>query len=87
MSELVIKDSSGEDSSSDDELNLIKKEASNFNFKKMVQSSDKVDKRLLNQYLIQQAHRMGVPLGLKDIKFEKIAVDEKKEDEKEKEKR
>ena len=27
---------------------------------------------------------MGVPLGLKDIKFEKIAVDEKKEDEKEK---
>ena len=31
---------------------------------------------------------MGVPLGLKDIKFEKIAVDEEKEkEEKEKEKR
>ena len=30
---------------------------------------------------------MGVPLGLKDIKFEKIAVDEEKEIEKEKEKR
>ena len=64
MSELVLQESSALDasSSSDDELNLIKREASNYNFTKMIKSSDRVDKRLLDQYLIQQAHRMGVPL-------------------------
>ena len=68
MSELVLQESSDlNDSSSDDELNLIKKEASNYNFKKMITSENKVDKRLLDQYLIYQAHRRGVPLRLKDI--------------------
>ena len=67
MSELVLQESSDlNDSSSDDELNLIKKEASNYTFKKMIKSKDKVDKRLLDQYLIQQAHRRGVPLSFKD---------------------
>ena len=64
MSELVLRESSNlDDSSSDDELNLIKKEASNYNFKKMIKSEDKADKRLLDQYLIKQAHRIGVPLN------------------------
>ena len=67
MSELVLRESSNlDDSSSDDELNLIKKEASNYNFKKMIKSEDKVDKRLLDQYLIKQAHRIGVPLNFQD---------------------
>ena len=55
MSELVLHESSGvtNESSSDDELNLITKEASNnYNFKKMIKSSDKVDKNLIDQYLI-----------------------------------
>ena len=65
MSELVLKESSDENnSSSDDELNRKIKEASNYNFTKLIKSKDKVDKRLLDQYLIQQAHRIGVPLGL-----------------------
>ena len=50
MSELVLKESSSAlgTSSSDDELNLIKREASNYNFKKLIKSSDKVDKRLMD---------------------------------------
>ena len=37
MSELVLQESSeSKSSSSDDELNLIKKEASNYNFKKLI---------------------------------------------------
>ena len=81
MSELVLQESSDlNDSSSDDELNLIKKVASNYNLKKMIKSSDKVDKRLLDQYLIQQAHRMGVPLDLKGESFEEGVVDNKKGD-------
>ena len=64
MSELVLPESSSDQnlSSSDDELNLIKKEASNYNFKKVLKSKDKVDNRLIDQYLIQQAHRMRVPI-------------------------
>ena len=58
MSELVLDESSDSNnnasSSSDDELNLIKKKAaSDKNIKRMIKSNDKVDKRLLNQYLIQ----------------------------------
>ena len=57
MSELVLNESSNSKdeftSSSDDELNLIKKSASDKNLKRMIKSSDKVDNRLLNQYLIQ----------------------------------
>ena len=72
MSELVLQESSDlKNSSSDDELNLITKESSNYNFKKMIQSKDRVDKRLFEQYLIQQTHRMGATLGFKDVKFDK----------------
>ena len=47
MSELALQESSDlEHSSSDDELNMINKQASNYNFKKMILSTDKVDKRL-----------------------------------------
>ena len=55
MSELVLNESSNSKatSSSDDELNLIKKSSSDKNLKQMIKSSDKVDNRLLNQYLIQ----------------------------------
>ena len=57
MSELVLNESSNSNnnvsSSSDDELNLIKKSASDKNLKRMIKSKDKVDNRLLNQYLIQ----------------------------------
>ena len=78
MSELVLKESSDpNDSSSDDELNLIKKEASNYSFTRMIKSKDKVDKRLLDQYLINQAHRMGVPLDLRD-ETEEQKYDKKK---------
>ena len=49
MSELVLQESSDSgDSSSDDELNLIKKEASDINFTRLVRSKDNVDKSLLN---------------------------------------
>ena len=54
MSQLVIHQSSDSaSSSSDDELNLIKRQASDYNYRRMIKSSDKVDKRLLDQYLIQ----------------------------------
>ena len=54
MSELVLQESSDlKNSSSDDELNLIKKESSNYTFKKLIKSKDKVDERLVEQYLIQ----------------------------------
>ena len=54
MSELVLPESSSnqDESSSDDELNLIKKEASNYSLKKLLKSKDKIDIRLINQYLI-----------------------------------
>ena len=48
-------------------MNLIKKEASNYNFKKLIMSNDKIDKRLLDQYLIAQADRRGVTLGHAEI--------------------
>ena len=35
----------------------------------MIKSKDKTDKRLLDQYLIQQAHRLKIPLGLEDDEF------------------
>ena len=72
MSELVLPESSSDqnESSSDDELNLIKKEASNYNFKKVLKSKEKVDKRLIDQYLIQQAHRMRVSLDFQNFSFE-----------------
>ena len=67
MSELVLQESSDLNStSSDDELNLIKKESANYTFKKLIKSRDKVDERLVEQYLIQQSHRMGLPLDFKD---------------------
>ena len=60
MSELVLDESSNSnDSSSDDELNMIKKNASDKNLKRMIKSSDIVDKRILNQCLIQIANRLG----------------------------
>ena len=34
----------------------------------MIKSSKTIDKRLLNQYMIQQAHRMGVPTALEELK-------------------
>ena len=47
MSELVLDETSDSkdkfSSSSDDELNLIKKQASNKNIRKMIKSNDKVD--------------------------------------------
>ena len=66
MSELVLQDSTDlcqSQTSSDDELNLIAREASNGNFKKMMHSNNKVDKQLFNQLLIQQYHRTGLPFG------------------------
>ena len=68
MSELVLKESSDlENSSSDDELNLIRKGVSVYNFKKMIKGNNKVDKRLLELYFIEQANRMGVPLDYNDV--------------------
>ena len=73
MSELVLQSSAPSDSSSDDELNLIKKESMNYNFTKLIKSKNKVDKSLLNQYLIKQAHRMGVAIDHK-TEFLKDAI-------------
>ena len=36
----------------------------------MIKSKDKIDKRLLDQYLIQQSNRIGVHLDFKDSSFE-----------------
>ena len=82
MSELVLKESSNSDSSSsDDELNLNRKKASNYNFAKMIKGKEKVDKRLIDQFFINQAHRMGVPLDFNDENINQNK-DEKKPKEK-----
>ena len=71
MSQLVIHESTETDnSSSDDELNLVRRQASDYNYKRLIKSSDKVDKRLLDQYLIQQADRMRVPIDFKNFSFD-----------------
>ena len=43
----------------------------------MIKSKDKVDKRLLDQYLINQADRMG--LTIKDIQFKDKFIDDEAE--------
>ena len=52
MSELVLRESSDNEisnvTSSDDELNLIKRESSNYHFKKIIKSTENVDKRLID---------------------------------------
>lgn len=91
MSELVLQDSTDlcqSQTSSDDELNLIAREASNGNFKKMMHSNNKVDKQLFNQLLIQQYHRTGLPFGTlaeeEELKIErqKTSLTKSKQDQK-----
>ena len=66
MSELVLRESSDEfDSkdSSDDELNQIRKDGkSSWNFKKTIKSADRIDKRLIDQYVIQQGQKVLIDI-------------------------
>ena len=56
MSELVLQESteSNQNTSSDDELNLIQKQTNSTPYRRMIGSTDKVDKRLLKQCMINQ---------------------------------
>ena len=83
MSELALQESSDlENSSSDDELNMINKQASNYNFKKMILSTDKVDKRLYEQNLILKTHRKGVSISHEKVaEVDKIVLDLKEKEE------
>ena len=68
MSELVLQESTESDhiaESSDDELNIITHEISNQNLKLMSTSGNKTDKRLLDQYLIREAHKKGIKMDFK----------------------
>ena len=51
MSELVLQESteSDQNTSSDDELNLIQKQTNSTPYRRMIGSTDQVDKRLLKQ--------------------------------------
>ena len=63
MSELVVSSASDRIcSSSDDELNLLTQQAFNGSIKKMIKSEHKTDKRIVNQYMIRQAHKRGIYL-------------------------
>ena len=54
MSELVLSSESDQIAgSSDDELNLITQQAFNTSIKKLIKSEDKIDKRIVNQYMIR----------------------------------
>ena len=66
MSELVLSSTSDRIcGSSDDELNLITQQAFNTSIKKLIKSTDKTDKRIVDQYMIRQAHKRGIPLDFK----------------------
>ena len=66
MSELVLSSNSDQIcGSSDDELNLITQQAFNTPIKKLIKSVDKTDKRIVDQYMIRQAHKRGIPLDFK----------------------
>ena len=56
MSELVLQESTGLDqnTSSDDELNLVTQETNSTPYRRLIGSTDKVDKRLLKQCMISQ---------------------------------
>ena len=63
MSELVLSSTSDRIcGSSDDELNLITQQAFNTSIKKLIKSTDETDKRIVDQYMIRQAHKRGIPL-------------------------
>ena len=67
MSELVLSSESDRIcSSSDDELNLLTQQAFNTSVKKLLKSVDEIDKRIVNQYLIRQAHKRGIALEFTD---------------------
>ena len=66
MSELVLSSNSDKIcGSSDDELNLITQQAFNTSIKKLIKSTDKIDKRIVDQYMIRQAHKRGIPIDFK----------------------
>ena len=70
MSELVFRESSEEfdsGNSSDDELNLVRKDGqSNQNFKKTIKSTERVDKRLIDQYMIQHNKGQGPLINIQN---------------------
>ena len=66
MSELVLSSASDRIcGSSDDELNLITQQAFNTSIKKLIKSTDKTDKRIVDQYMVRQAHKRGIPFDFK----------------------
>ena len=63
MSEIILSsDSDYIAGSSDDELNLLTQQAFNTSVKKMIKSKDKTDRRIVDQYLVRQAHKRGIEL-------------------------
>ena len=68
MSELVLSSNSDQIAgSSDDELNLITQQAFNTSIKKIIKSTNKIDKRIVDQYMVRQAHKRGIPLDFKHV--------------------
>ena len=54
MSELVLSSESDQIAgSSDDELNLLTQQAFNTSIKKLIKSEDKIDKRIVDQYMVR----------------------------------
>ena len=63
MSQMVIRESSNlEETSSDNELSDWQRDNMAY-AKRMAQSSNTVDQRLLNFYRIRKAHQKGIHLG------------------------
>ena len=67
MSQLVIRESSNlEETSQDEELSDWQRDNMAY-AKQMASSIDKVDERFINLYRIKRAHQMGLNIGLKDV--------------------
>lgn len=63
MSQMVIRESSNlEETSSDNDLSDWQRDNMDY-VKKMTDSNNKVDKKLLNLYRIRKAHQLGIHLG------------------------
>ena len=67
MSQLVIRESSNlEETSQDEELSDWQRDNMAY-AKQMASSIDKVDERFINLYRIKRAHQMGLHIGFKDL--------------------
>ena len=75
MSQMVLRDSDNFDqTSSDNELSDWQRDDMVY-VKRMIQSSDSTDKRLLDLYKVRQANNAGVNLGFTNYKAINLVMD------------